>query len=141
MDGPSASSNAPTPGHETEFPPRNCVPKSSIWERAGGRFTVFSRLNAMPDDFPYDVFLSHSAKDKAVVRPLAERLRADGRFTRLKKEIELLPSSFLIHPFQGAPLNKERRFLPLRLDDAPIKGSLAQFRSLNFPVRRVSIRP
>ena len=28
--------------------------------------------------FPYDVFLSHSAKDKAVVRPLAERLRVDG---------------------------------------------------------------
>src|SRR5215213_3048915 len=33
----------------------------------------------MPDDdFKYDVFLSHSSKDKAVVRPLAERLRADG---------------------------------------------------------------
>ena len=32
----------------------------------------------MPDEFPYEVFLSHSAKDKAVVRPLAERLRADG---------------------------------------------------------------
>jgi len=32
----------------------------------------------MPDEFPYDVFLSHSATDKAVVRPLAERLRADG---------------------------------------------------------------
>ena len=30
------------------------------------------------ETFPYDVFLSHSAKDKAVVRPLAERLRADG---------------------------------------------------------------
>ncbi|MBI5386657.1 MAG: toll/interleukin-1 receptor domain-containing protein [Verrucomicrobia bacterium] len=28
--------------------------------------------------FPYDVFLSHSAKDKTVVRPLAERLRQDG---------------------------------------------------------------
>ena len=28
--------------------------------------------------FPYEVFLSHSAKDKAVVRPLAERLRQDG---------------------------------------------------------------
>ena len=27
--------------------------------------------------FPYDVFLNHSAKDKAGVRPLAERLRAD----------------------------------------------------------------
>ena len=32
----------------------------------------------MPDEFLYDVFLSHSVKDKAVVRPLAERLRADG---------------------------------------------------------------
>jgi TIR domain len=28
--------------------------------------------------FPYDVFLSHSAKDKEVVRPLAERLWQDG---------------------------------------------------------------
>jgi len=36
---------------------------------------------------------------------------------------------------EGDPLNKERRFLPLRLDDAPIKGSLTRFRSLNFPVR------
>ena len=32
----------------------------------------------MEQDFQYDVFLSHSAKDKAVVRPLAERLRQDG---------------------------------------------------------------
>ena len=32
----------------------------------------------MPDDFQYDLFLSHSAKDKAVVRLLAERLRKDG---------------------------------------------------------------
>ncbi len=32
----------------------------------------------MPDEFAYDVFLSHSAQDKAVVRPLAERLRKDG---------------------------------------------------------------
>ena len=29
----------------------------------------------MPEQFQYDVFLSHSAKDKAVVWPLAERLR------------------------------------------------------------------
>jgi hypothetical protein len=28
--------------------------------------------------FPYGVFLSHSTKDKAAVRPLAERLRKDG---------------------------------------------------------------
>lgn len=32
----------------------------------------------MPDAFQYDAFLSHSAKDKAAVRPLAERLRKDG---------------------------------------------------------------
>jgi hypothetical protein len=30
------------------------------------------------EDFADDVFLSHSTKDKAVVRPLAERLRTDG---------------------------------------------------------------
>ena len=29
-------------------------------------------------DFTHDVFLSHSSKDKAVVRVVAERLRADG---------------------------------------------------------------
>ena len=29
-------------------------------------------------EFQFDVFLSHSAKAKAVVRPLAERLRQDG---------------------------------------------------------------
>ncbi|MFY9824792.1 MAG: toll/interleukin-1 receptor domain-containing protein [Thermoanaerobaculia bacterium] len=32
----------------------------------------------MADDFKYDVFLSHSAKDKAVVLAVAERLRVDG---------------------------------------------------------------
>ncbi|MBI3464506.1 MAG: toll/interleukin-1 receptor domain-containing protein [Planctomycetes bacterium] len=32
----------------------------------------------MADDFRYDVFLSHSSKDTAVVRDVAERLRGDG---------------------------------------------------------------
>jgi len=32
----------------------------------------------MGAEFQYDVFVSHSAKDKAVVRLLAERLRKDG---------------------------------------------------------------
>jgi hypothetical protein len=32
----------------------------------------------MPNAFQYDVFLNYSAKDTAVVRPLAERLRKDG---------------------------------------------------------------
>ena len=29
-------------------------------------------------EFQYNVFLSHNSKDKAVVRAVAERLRADG---------------------------------------------------------------
>ena len=32
----------------------------------------------MPELFEYDIFLSHSSKDKAVVRDVAERLRRDG---------------------------------------------------------------
>jgi len=85
----------------------------------------------MPDEFPYDVFLSHSAKDKALVRPLAERLRADALPNNSQH------STFNSQPPRGSdwaqwesgtfrfrdPLNNERRFLPLRLDDAPIKGS------------------
>jgi hypothetical protein len=32
----------------------------------------------VPPEFRFDVFLSHSAKDKPVVRAIAERLRQDG---------------------------------------------------------------
>lgn len=32
----------------------------------------------MPEPFKYDVFLSHSAKDKDAVRELAQWLKADG---------------------------------------------------------------
>lgn len=32
----------------------------------------------MTEMFTYDVFISHSAKDKPVVRELAERLKRDG---------------------------------------------------------------
>jgi len=91
----------------------------------------------MPDEFTCDVFLSHSAKNKAVVRPLAERLRADGVQAKAEFRIqkaELLHSSFSMLPSLGAfgsdwaqwesgifrfrdELNKERRFIPLRLDD------------------------
>ncbi len=36
------------------------------------------------------------------------------------------------------PLNRERRFIPLRLDDAPIKGSLAQLLYINWRRRFAS---
>ena len=115
------------------------------------------------ETFPYDVFLSHSAKDKAVVRPLAERLRQDGLKVWFdewvlkpgdsipaKIEAGLEHSRVLVlcmsaHAFGSDwaqleagtfrfrdPLNQERRFIPLRLDDAPIKGSLAQFLYINW---------
>ncbi|MCA1567554.1 MAG: TIR domain-containing protein [Acidobacteria bacterium] len=117
----------------------------------------------MPDTFKYDVFLSHSSKDKAAVRPLAERLRADGLRvwfdewelkpgdnipSKIEEGLErsrVLVLCMSAHAFGSDwaqlesytfrfrdPLNKERRFIPLRLDDAPIKGSLAQFSYINW---------
>ena len=65
----------------------------------------------MATDFEYNLSLSHSADDKAVVRPLAERSRQDG--------LQSLPQpSTPNHQPACAPLNRERRFIPLRLDDA-----------------------
>jgi small GTP-binding protein len=112
----------------------------------------------MTDDFTYDVFLSHSSKDKAVVRAVAERLRADnlrvwfdewelkpGDSIPAKVEAGLEGSRVLVLCMSAQafgsdwaqlesqtfrfrdPLNQERRFVPLRLDEAAIKGSLAQF--------------
>ena len=117
----------------------------------------------MSDQFPYDVFLSHSAKDKPVVRELAVRLQQDGVRVWLdeeqikpgdsipaKIEAGLEHSRVLVlcmsaHAFGSDwaqleagtfrfrdPLNQERRFIPLRLDDGPIKGSLAQFHYINW---------
>src|SRR5436853_7850562 len=121
----------------------------------------------MADDFKYDVFLSHSAKDKAVVHPIAERLRADGlrvwfddweigllttRAARTRKIEEGLERSRVLvlcmsaHAFGSDwaqleagtfrfrdPLNKGRRFIPLRLDEALINDSLAKFFYVTWP--------
>jgi len=112
----------------------------------------------MNKTFTFDVFLSHSSKDKAVVRDLANRLRADGLKVwfdewvlkpgdsipaKLEEGLErsrVLVLCMSANAFGSEwsqleagtfryrdPLNKERRFIPLRLDEAPIKGSLAQF--------------
>ena len=112
----------------------------------------------MRSNFEHDVFLSYSAKDKAVVRALAERLRTDGIKVwfdewmlrpgdsipaKIEEGLEhsrVLVLGMSAHAFGSDwaqlesgtfrfrdPLNKQRRFLPLRLDDAPIRGSLAQF--------------
>ncbi len=117
----------------------------------------------MADEFSFDVFLSHSSRDKDVIRELAERLKRDGLrvwFDQWEiKPGDSIPSKIeegLEHSrvlvlcmsanafgsdwsqleagtfrFRD-PLNKDRRFVPLRLDDAPIKGSLAQFLYINW---------
>jgi WD40 repeat protein len=121
----------------------------------------------MSDQFSFDVFLSHSSKDKDIVRDLAERLKADGLRVWLdaweirpgdsipaKIEEGLEHSRVLVlcmsaHAFGSDwaqlesgtfrfrdPLNKYRRFIPLRLDDAPVKGSLAQFVYINWLPRQ-----
>ena len=117
----------------------------------------------MADDFTYDVFLNHSAKDKAVVRDVAERLRGDGLRVwfdeweirpgdsipaKIEEGLEhsrVLVLCMSVHAFGSDwaqleagtfrfrdPLNHDRRFIPLRLNDAPIKGSLAQFLYINW---------
>src|ERR1051326_4018058 len=117
----------------------------------------------MPDNFAYDVFLSHSAKDNGVVRSLAERLQKDGLKVWFHEWVlkpgdsipakieEGLEQSRVLVLCMSAnafgsdwaqlesgtfrfrdPLNRDRRFIPLRLDDAPIKGSLAQFVYINW---------
>ncbi len=117
----------------------------------------------MSSDSTHNVFLSHSAKDKAVVRAVAERLRADGLRVWFdewvlktgdsipaKIEDGLEHSRVLVLCMSANafgsdwaqleagtfrfrdPLNQECRFIPLRLDDAPIKGSLAQFLYINW---------
>src|SRR5829696_2478574 len=104
----------------------------------------------MSEDFAFDVFLSYSSKDKAVVRAIAERLRQDGLQVWFDEwmlkpgdsipagiEDGLERSRVLVLCMSANafgsdwaklesgmfrfrdPLNKERRFIPLRLDDAP----------------------
>lgn len=117
----------------------------------------------MPDDFRFDVFLSHSSKDKPVVRDIAERLKKDGVKVWFD-EWEIKPGDSIPAKIEDGlehsrvlvlcmsanafasdwaqlesgtfrfrdPLNKERRLLTLRLDDSPIKGSLAQFLYINW---------
>jgi small GTP-binding protein len=117
----------------------------------------------MTTDFKYDVFLSHSSKDKAVVRSIAERLHTDGLRVWLD-DWELHPGDSILAKIEEGlehsrvlvlcmstnafgsdwaqleagtfrfrdPLNKDRRFIPLRLDQTPIKGSLGQFLYINW---------
>lgn len=117
----------------------------------------------MSDKIIYDVFLSHSSKDKAIVRDIAERLRKDGIKvwfdewalrpgdsipSKIEEGLELsrvLVLCMSANAFGSDwaqleagtfrfrdPLNKKRRFVPLQLDDTPVKGALAQFHHIKW---------
>lgn len=127
------------------------------------RWTHGLRLEKMDAELLYDVFLSHSTKDKTVVRPLAERLRADGLRVWFD-EWEIRPGDSIPAKIEDGlehshvlvfcmsanafgsdwaqlesqtfrfrdPLNRERHLIPLRLDDTPAKGSLAQLSYIDW---------
>lgn len=111
----------------------------------------------------FDVFLSHSSKDKPIVRPLAERLRKDGVRVWFD-EWEIKPGDSIPAKIEEGlehsrvlvlcmstnafgsdwaqlesgtfrfrdPLNQERHFILLRLDESPIVTSLAHFSYINW---------
>jgi hypothetical protein len=120
----------------------------------------------MTETFDYDVFLSHSSKDKPAVRELAERLKGDGLRvwldewvvqagdhwpSKIEQGLESSRTLILVmsqNAFESDwvtlerhtvlfrdPTNAERRFIPLRLDDAPIKDSLRQFAYIDWRER------
>lgn len=82
--------------------------------------------------FPYDVFLSHSAKDKVVVRPLAERLRKDG--------LKVWFDEWVLKPGDSIPAKIEAWLRHSRFTIHPsafilqpfLSGSLAQFLYINW---------
>jgi len=89
----------------------------------------------MPIDFANDVFRSHNAKHKAVIHDVPERLRQDRMGRSRVLELCILALGFgsdLVKLESGTlrfrdSLNRERRFVHLRLDDGLIEGSLAPF--------------
>jgi WD40 repeat protein len=111
----------------------------------------------------WDVFISYSSDDKAVVRAVAERLRADGLrvwfddweipaggHIQTKIDEALASARVLVlcmsaHAYGSDwvklesgtfrfrdPLNRDLRFIPLRLDEARVPEALAQFRYLDW---------
>ncbi|MBS1789998.1 MAG: TIR domain-containing protein [Acidobacteria bacterium] len=112
----------------------------------------------MAETFKYDVFISHSEKDKPAVRELAEQLRKDGLRVWFD-DWEIKPGDAILLKIQAGleqsrtlvlvmsqhasasewvtfehhsvlfrdPTNQQRRFIPVRLDDAEIPDALKQF--------------
>ncbi len=116
-----------------------------------------------PETFDFDVFLSHSSKDKPAVRDLAGRLKVDGLkvwfdeweirpgdpiYAKVRDGLERSRVVLLFMSRKGLdsdwatlehqailfadPLNRKRRFIPLRLDDGDIPAVLRQYAYLDW---------
>jgi hypothetical protein len=103
----------------------------------------------MTETFQYDVFISHSSKDKRAARALAERLKADGLDVtwdegKLEQARTLLmcmsPAYFdsewgtLEHHtllFRD-PTDAQRRFIPLLIEDCTPPDIIAQFATIDW---------
>lgn len=120
----------------------------------------------MPESHLYDIFLSYSSKDRAVVHELAEKLKSDGLRVWLDawviKPGDNIPAA-IEHGLEKSrvlvlcmsenafgsdwprlesgtfrfrdPLNRQRRFVPVRLDEAQVPGTLAQFLYVDYRSR------
>ncbi|HKV36105.1 MAG TPA: TIR domain-containing protein [Pyrinomonadaceae bacterium] len=117
----------------------------------------------MVEHFRFDVFLSHSANDKLVVRPIAERLRdaglnvwfdewvlepGDDVSAKIEEGLERSRALVLCVSKNAVgseraqlesqtlrfrdPLNSERRFVVVRLDDTELKDSLGQVQYIDL---------
>ncbi len=115
----------------------------------------------MADDFQYDVFLSHNAKDKPRVRRLAERLKASGVRVWLDEwfikagdlialkvdegleqsrvlpllsvsQLSTLNSQPACTAVHRDPANAGRRFIPLLLGDCELPDTLRRYKYVDF---------
>jgi WD40 repeat protein len=100
-------------------------------------------------EFKYDVFISHSKKDKAVARDLANRLKKDGLKVTWEEE-NLQSSRALILVMSKAAVaedwvklerqtllfrdstNSRRRFIPILSEDCEIPGIIDQFAYMDW---------
>jgi len=117
----------------------------------------------MSTQFDYDVFLSHSSKDKPIIRELADKLAKDGLRVWLDERI-IQPGDSIPLAIQSGlkksrvlaicwsknyaesewgrseantflfrdPNNRDRRFIPLRLDDHELEESLKQYSYIDY---------
>jgi len=86
----------------------------------------------MADVFQFDVFLSHSAKDKEVVRDIAERLRGDGLKVWFD-EWQIKPGDNIPHKIEEGL--ERSRVLVLCMSASAFGSDWAQLESYTFRFR------